>query len=52
MTRNIGDILRTLQLNIEGISGPNNYSLLKFANQHFVDIVLLQETYCQTRTGG
>lgn len=47
MTRDIGDVLRILHLNVEATSRPKSDCLLKFANQHCVDVILLQETHCE-----
>lgn len=49
-TRDIGDVLKILQLNIEGVSRSKADYLLKILNDHSVDVVLLQETHCADET--
>lgn len=47
VTRDIGDVLRILQLNVKGISRSKSECLLKLANQDRTDVILLQETHCE-----
>lgn len=44
MTKDLGEILRILQQNIEGLSRAKSDYLFKILNQ--IDVLLLQETHC------
>ncbi|XP_030764129.1 uncharacterized protein LOC115888520 [Sitophilus oryzae] len=50
LTKDLGNTLRILQLNIEGVSRPKSDCLTKILTENKVDVVLLQETHCSDQS--